>query len=424
MAKVYIEKKNGKDYARLWITINGKRLKKGLGYKLSAKAIRKLETIATELEGYKIVNEKPDPKLVMEVDKLSNALVVWFVSIGLISTPIPRLEEFLQGYIDGRENLTAQTIYKLKNSAKFAVDFFVNPKISEITRGQVSNYIEFRRGLGRAEQTIKTEVKHIKHAFTHAINLKYIAENPFAGHKFERTTVREPTEVPASVLEAVINSAPSDDWLALIAICRWTGCRLSEAFRAKWTHIDWNKDRMLLISKKTEKKGKAERYTVIDPQLKSILSGIWETSSNKSEFVIGQLMRESARGTDGRWAKNLGSQFKRIIRKAGISPWRSPFQSLRVTRQNELVKLGIPLHVACALIGNTEEVARSNYLQVDESDYLDALKKIVGGQIEGSKSLQSLPVQNALCKESLSVFSKNAFLAMVSVFRVCLDRVT
>lgn len=37
---------------------------------------------------------------------------------------------------------------------------------------------------------------------------------------------------------------------------------------------------------------------------------------------------------------------------------------------------------------------------------------------------QNLPVQNALCKESLSDSSKNALQAMVSLFRVCFDRVT
>ena len=61
--------------------------------------------------------------------------------------------------------------------------------------------------------------------------------------------------------------------------------------------------------------------------------------------------------------QNLGTEGKRIVRRAGLEPWPKLFQNLRSTRETELAE-EFPMHVVCAWIGNSQPIAAKHYLQV------------------------------------------------------------
>lgn len=48
--------------------------------------------------------------------------------------------------------------------------------------------------------------------------------------------------------------------------------------------------------------------------------------------------------------KNLGTQLKRIVERAGLQPWPKIFHNLRASRQTELCNVH-PTHVVCEWIG-------------------------------------------------------------------------
>lgn len=89
------------------------------------------------------------------------------------------------------------------------------------------------------------------------------------------------------------------------------------------------------------------------PELRPFLQEAWEQAAPKAEFVV---MRYRS------IKQNLGTQFKRIIERAGLEPWPKLFQNLSSTRETELME-SFPAHVVCAWIGNSEAVARKHYLQ-------------------------------------------------------------
>ena len=60
---------------------------------------------------------------------------------------------------------------------------------------------------------------------------------------------------------------------------------------------------------------------------------------------------------------NLRTQFLRIAKRAGVSPWAKPFQNMRSTRETELIER-LDLKPACAIIGNSEVVALQHYQQL------------------------------------------------------------
>ena len=69
--------------------------------------------------------------------------------------------------------------------------------------------------------------------------------------------------------------------------------------------------------------------------------------------------------------KNLGTRFKKIIRRAGVEAWPKPFQNCRSSRQTELEQQ-YPTYVVCAWLGNTPKVAHKHYLTVTEDHFDEA----------------------------------------------------
>ena len=100
----------------------------------------------------------------------------------------------------------------------------------------------------------------------------------------------------------------------LIALARFGGLRCpSETLELRWGDIDWEKVRMTVRSKKTEHhEGKASREVPIFPELRSFLEEAWEQAEVGQEYVI----------TRYRGNANLRTQLQKIIKRAGVAPWR------------------------------------------------------------------------------------------------------
>ena len=84
---------------------------------------------------------------------------------------------------------------------------------------------------------------------------------------------------------------------------------------------------------------------------------------------------------NGQPSKNLGTTFKKIIRRAGVEVWPKPFQNLRSSRQTELEQT-YPTYVVCKWMGNTPNVAHKHYLTVTEEHYKTAVEN---GGLAGDK---------------------------------------
>jgi hypothetical protein len=84
----------------------------------------------------------------------------------------------------------------------------------------------------------------------------------------------------------------------------------------------------------------------------------------------------------------------RIIERAGLKAWPKLWQNLRSTRETELAE-SYPLHVVCAWIGNSEQVAAKHFLQVTDEHFEQAANgSRNGGGVNGTLASSSL--QNAL----------------------------
>jgi hypothetical protein len=171
--------------------------------------------------------------------------------------------------------------------------------------------------------------------------------------------------VTRQIADKVIDACPDNQWKLLFALCRYGGLRCpSEVLALKWSDIDWERNRIRVPSPKTEHiEGKESRMIPMFPELRPLLLDVLdEAEEGGSEYVITRYRDSNV---------NLRTQLKRIIARAGITPWPKLFQNLRSTRETELAE-EYPLHVVCSWIGNSLSVAKEHYLQITDLHFLQA----------------------------------------------------
>ncbi len=137
----------------------------------------------------------------------------------------------------------------------------------------------------------------------------------------------------------------------------------SEALALTWGDVDWERNRLRVRSSKTEHHdGQGERTVPLFPVVREHLQAVYDAAPEGSTHVI----RRSRVGA------NLNPHFRRIIQRAGLTPWPKTWHNLRASRQTELAST-FPLHTACAWIGNTKAIAAGHYLTVTNADWMRAV---------------------------------------------------
>jgi integrase len=366
------KKKNGKVVYRLRFKVDGRICRVSVGSTLPQKVKTKLLHLIDRLEAHNASGTVLDADLMEELHGLDDGLQKKLVASGLLSgDSAPSLKDFLDGYISQRTGLSDLTIWKMRNSAKLFVQFFGDVTLTRISAGDVEDYLEYRKSLGRSAATCGAEIKHGKQFFAYAMKKKFVSENPFQDFKVgAQADMKRNRILDGTMLEKIIDAAPTLEWKALIAICRWTGCRRGEVLALKWADILWDENKIRMPSPKTAHMGKPTRLIPLFPELYPVLAEWFEASSDGAEYVISSLVNGTNRS--GPRVRNIGKSFSHIIRNAGFDPWPKPLQNLRSTRENELERQ-FPSHVVQAWIGHNRKTAETHYLRVSDDDFDQAV---------------------------------------------------
>lgn len=225
-----------------------------------------------------------------------------------------------------------------------------------------------------AQATISKWIKVVRQAFRKAVKAKLVEENPFADVRAgSQTNDARLRFIPAETIKKVIAECPDSEWRLLIALSRYGGLRCpSEHLSLRWDGVDWKRQRITVLSPKTEGNENQEtRIIPLFPELVPYLKQALADAPPGAVFVISDKHRRAER--NGRTPVNLGTQLQRFIRKAGLQPWPRVWHNLRASRQTELNER-FPLHVVCKWLGNTTTVAAQSYLSVRPSDHAAAVK--------------------------------------------------
>ena len=162
-----------------------------------------------------------------------------------------------------------------------------------------------------AEATISKRVKTARQIFRQGVRWKMLAENPFADVKAgSQTNKARMYFVSREDAQKVLDACPDAQWKLLFALSRYGGLRCpSEHLMLKWADVDWEKNRILVHSPKTEHHDGGDcRFVPLFPELRPYLLEVFEQAEEGTEYVITRC-RDSK--------TNLRTQMERIIKRAG-----------------------------------------------------------------------------------------------------------
>ncbi len=267
--------------------------------------------------------------------------------------------------------------------------------IAQLTEGDAEDFKMYLVGQKLAPTTVSKRLQFARMFFKSAKKRKLITDNPFAEvsakavmrQDRQRFITREEYER----LMAVCNPT----WRVIVALSRYGGLRTpSETLSLRWQDVDWEAGRIVVQSPKTEHHvGKASRMIPLFGELRPILEEAFDLAPEGAVYVVDGNHREAANTPSGWRNCNLRTQFERVVKRAGLTPWPRPFHAMRASRETELAK-EYPIHVVTTWLGNTPRIALKHYLQVTDADFDRAGVALErGGAESGARSAQNAAQQ-------------------------------
>jgi integrase len=258
------------------------------------------------------------------------------------------------------------TMTTYENARRGLLEFFGAEKpMRDIEHSDADKYRQYLAGQGLAEATISRRIIMVRMIFRRALRWKLISENPFDGvHTGKQTNKARQFFISREMADKVTAACSDAQWRLMFALSRYGGLRCpSEHLLLKWGDVDFENGRITVTSPKTEHhEGKDSRVIPLFPELREPLLKAFGEAEPGAVHVITR-----ARGP----AVNLRTQLRRIIKRAGLTPWPKLWHNLRASRQTELSN-SFPAHVVCAWLGNSIDVANDHYLQVTDDHFASA----------------------------------------------------
>jgi len=326
------------------------------------------------------------------LSEIDDVLHARLAAVGLVTARASasgvQLGPFLQGYVEARADTKPATRLVYGHTKRCLIGFLgASKQLRDITPGDAD---DFRLWLINHEKlapnTVRRRCGIARQFMRAAVRKGLVKSNPFDG--LAVTVQGNPSRmrfVTREEIDRVIEACPDAQWRLIVALARYGGLRApSEIVALRWQDVDWERGRIRITSVKTaHHEGRGERLIPMFPELVPHLREVFELAEPGSERVITRYRRQY---------QNIGMQFGRIVRKAGLTPWPKLFQNLRATRQTELQE-DFPIQAVCAWMGNSRPVAIGHYLQVTDEHFSRAVRGD-GAVIDGMKALQN-PVQSA-----------------------------
>jgi len=198
--------------------------------------------------------------------------------------------------------------------------------------------------------------------FNEMLKDKLIRSNPFDGVSV--TAVVDESRnvyVPRASVYAAMAAAPDADWRLIIALSRFGGLRNpSEVLSLKWENVDWDRQRILVVSPKTERHPNGSQQLIpLFKELAEPLQDAWHERPDGAVYVISK--HRSRADVSDSWAdSNLREPMLDILKRAKIKPWPKLFHAMRAACETDLVRSGYQLKDVTAWMGHSYKIAEKH----------------------------------------------------------------
>jgi integrase len=363
----------------LFVAPDGKRPTIRLGKK-SLEFAREVKNKVEKLLEAKLLKRAMPAELAEWVADLEPWLAKKLARVGLIPKPEDKaalvLRPFIKAYVDERTDVKPATKEVWRQGEMGLIEFFGGDKpLGEVTPGDADRYKLHLIGKKLAPMTVRKRLQFATMIFRAAVRRRLIAESPFADVSIKASMPNRERFITADETAKLLKACPNTDWRGIVALARYGGLRCpSEVLSLRWQDIDWDAGRIVVTSPKTEHHpGKGTRAIPLFPELRLVLAEAFDLAPEGAVYVVDERMRASAQGKAGWRNCNLRTQFERIIKRAGVTPWPRLFHNLRSSRQTELAEQ-FPSHVVCDWLGNSEDIARKHYFQTTDDHFAQAAR--------------------------------------------------
>ena len=300
---------------------------------------------------------------------LSDELQSKLAKVGLVTlTESKTCQELWDSFLKYRAHLKLSTLQSYQHCRKhFFRAFMPTEPIEAITPDRL---LEWKQSLltKYAQAGVACQLKTVKSVFGWAVTQEWLPKNPMQG--IPRGSFVNPDNDRIISMEEygkLLEACPDQEWRTIIALARIGGLRCpSELKGLRWSDIDRAKKRFLVRSPKTEQyAGHRERLVPLFPELRAELEQHFLAVEPKDDdFVI-----QRYKGTAGRW--NVWAPFQAIAHKAGLGTIIRPFDNMRMSRSNEILRR-FGETKENAWLGHTSRVMRAHYFQLVDEDFTEA----------------------------------------------------
>jgi len=210
------------------------------------------------------------------------------------------------------------------------------------------------------ETSIRQRVGNAKSMFSYAVLEELLPQNPFRNQVSSLRAGDEGKQnIPADIINKVIEAAPTTEWKLLIALWRYAGLRKMEPLELTWNDVLWAEGKLRVRSSKTRHHaGKDMRYVPFR-DVETYLSDAFAMAEKGQQHVLPRIR-----------SSDVFHRFKDIVENAGYKPWPNLIKNLRLSCENDwLTANEAPAHVIAAWIGHSVTVQNNAYAIVSDGHF-------------------------------------------------------
>ena len=341
----------------------------------------------------------PDRETSAWLGKISDTLSDKLYRVGLIEQRTSaRLGRWLDDYKKSRKDVKPATSTNWGHTIRNLKEYFgENKNPREIDLAEAERFKQHLIGSGLKSSTVSKRLQNAKMFFRRMAKEGVTNENPFADVRYYHANDKKKnTVINRKLYDRIMEAMPDTQWRAIFALARIGALRCpSEVLSLRWCDIDWSNGWMNVRSPKNEHHvGKESRQVPLFEEIETALldaKEVMETLGVESEFIVWRPeLRSGAESPRGWQNSNLRGRFNNLLKNAGIPEITKPFQSMRSSGENEMVKK-YSLKSVIDWVGHDVKVAAKNYLdsEFDNSDHLKAT---------GRGNAQERKKQRILCR--------------------------
>jgi integrase len=299
----------------------------------------------------------------LQIQKVFNDLVEKTTGDTIMT---PSVEKYLMDWLT---NVKAKNSEATAERYHHTVDLFLKHledkkqlPMTGITSAHIEDFLGWRLKQNVAPKTAIVDIKTLSIAFHRAERYGVILKNPVTAVDLPKPVASEREifthEEVAKLLDTV---GFKSEWFTLILMGYFTGARLGDCARMKWTNVSF-RDHMLTYEQ--TKTGKEVRVPLGED--------LYMHLNFKREFIDGDYICPELAERGGGGKHGLSESFNRIVKRAKIDPLnvqgkgkqkfnRLTFHSLRHSFNSALANAGVSQEIRMKLTGHSSMAMNDRY---------------------------------------------------------------